>query len=162
MRHSPTTVVNSMEDLLRFAIGFEPMFARISSNPVTYPPYNLTHDENGYKLELAVAGFKMEELEINLTNDRILEVRGSKADDAVERNFVHRGIAARDFERQFTLAEHIKVIGARDQCDHTRYKNQVFHANGLAIGTHRIRCQICKYGGNFTAHNNVSLRVDIV
>ena len=113
MRHSPTTVVNSMEDLLRFAIGFEPMFARISSNPVTYPPYNLTHDENGYKLELAVAGFKMEELEINLTNDRILAVRGSKADDAVERNFVHRGIAARDFERQFTLAEHIKVIGAK-------------------------------------------------
>ena len=113
MRHSPTTVVNSMEDLLRFAIGFEPMFARISSNPVTYPPYNLTHDENGYKLELAVAGFKMEELEINLTNDRILEVRGSKADDAVERNFVHRGIAARDFERQFTLAEHIKVLGAK-------------------------------------------------
>jgi len=102
-----------MEDLLRFAIGFEPMFARISSNPVTYPPYNLTHDENGYKLELAVAGFKMEELEINLTNDRILAVRGSKADDAVERNFVHRGIAARDFERQFTLAEHIKVIGAK-------------------------------------------------
>ena len=113
MRHSPTTVVNSMEDLLRFAIGFEPMFARISSNPVTYPPYNLTHDENGYKLELAVAGFKMEELEINLTNDRILAVRGSKADDAVERNFVHRGIAARDFERQFTLAEHIKVLGAK-------------------------------------------------
>ena len=113
MRHSPTTVVNSMEDLLRFAIGFEPMFARISSNPVTYPPYNLTHDENGYKLELAVAGFKMEELEIHLTNDRILAVRGSKADDKVERNFVHRGIAARDFERQFTLAEHIKVIGAK-------------------------------------------------
>ena len=113
MRHSPTTVVNSMEDLLRFAIGFEPMFARITSNPVTYPPYNLTHDENGYKLELAVAGFKMEELEINLTNDRILAVRGSKADDAVERNFVHRGIAARDFERQFTLAEHIKVLGAK-------------------------------------------------
>ena len=113
MRHSPTTVVNSMEDLLRFAIGFEPMFARITSNPVTYPPYNLTHDENGYKLELAVAGFKMEELEIYLTNDRILAVRGSKADDAVERNFVHRGIAARDFERQFTLAEHIKVLGAK-------------------------------------------------
>jgi molecular chaperone IbpA len=102
-----------MEDLLRFAIGFEPMFARITSNPVTYPPYNLTHDENGYKLELAVAGFKMEELEIYLTNDRILAVRGSKADDAVERNFVHRGIAARDFERQFTLAEHIKVLGAK-------------------------------------------------
>ena len=113
MRHSPTTVVNSMEDLLRFAIGFEPMFARVASNPVTYPPYNLTHDENGYKLELAVAGFKMEELEINLTNDRILAVRGSKADDAVERNFLHRGIAARDFERQFTLAEHIKVLGAK-------------------------------------------------
>ena len=116
MRHPTSTVINSMEDLFRdlnrFAIGFEPMIARVQSNPVTYPPYNLTHDENGYKLELAVAGFKMEELEIYLTNDRILMVRGSKTADKVERNWIHRGIAARDFERQFNLAEHIKVISA--------------------------------------------------
>jgi len=117
MRHPTSTVINTMEDLFRdlnrFAIGFEPMIARVQSNPVTYPPYNLTHDENGYKLELAVAGFKMEELEIYLTNDRILMVRGSKAEDQNSRNWIHRGIAARDFERQFTLAEHIKVISAK-------------------------------------------------
>ena len=100
-------------DLNRFAIGFEPMIARVASNPVTYPPYNLTHDEHGYRLELAVAGFKMEELEIYLSNDRILMVRGSKSEDQRSRNWIHRGIAARDFERQFTLAEHIKVMSAK-------------------------------------------------
>ena len=106
-----------MEDLFRdfnrFAIGFEPMIARVASNPVTYPPYNLTHDEHGYRLELAVAGFKMEELEIYLSNDRILMVRGSKSEDQRSRNWIHRGIAARDFERQFSLAEHIKVMSAK-------------------------------------------------
>ena len=100
-------------DLNRFAIGFEPMIARVASNPVTYPPYNLTHDEHGYRLELALAGFKMEELEIYLSNDRILMVRGSKSEDQRSRNWIHRGIAARDFERQFTLAEHIKVMSAK-------------------------------------------------
>jgi molecular chaperone IbpA len=117
MRHTQSQVINTMEelfrDLNRFAIGFEPMIARVTSNPVTYPPYNLTHDEHGYKLELAVAGFKMEELEIYLTNDRILMVRGSKSEDQNSRNWIHRGIAARDFERQFTLAEHIKINSAK-------------------------------------------------
>ena len=117
MRHPTSQVINTMEDLFRdfnrFAIGFEPMIARVASNPVTYPPYNLTHDEHGYRLELAVAGFKMEELEIYLTNDRILMVRGSKSEDQRSRNWIHRGIAARDFERQFTLAEHIKVMSAK-------------------------------------------------
>jgi molecular chaperone IbpA len=117
MRHTQSHVINTMEDLFRdlnrFAIGFEPMIARVTSNPVTYPPYNLTHDENVYKLELAVAGFKMEELEIYLTNDRVLMVRGSKSEDQNTRNWIHRGIAARDFERQFNLAEHIKVLSAK-------------------------------------------------
>ena len=117
MRHPTSQVINTMEDLFRdfnrFAIGFEPMIARVASNPVTYPPYNLTHDEHGYRLELAVAGFKMEELEIYLSNDRILMVRGSKLEDQNSRNWIHRGIAARDFERQFTLAEHIKVMSAK-------------------------------------------------
>lgn len=117
MRHSPSTVIHTMEDLFRdfnrFAIGFEPMIARVASNPTTYPPYNLIVEGDIYKLELAVAGFKLCELDINVTNERILSVKGSKAVDQVEKNWIHRGIAARDFERQFTLAEHIKVISAR-------------------------------------------------
>ena len=117
MRHPSSQVISTMEelfrDLNRFAIGFEPMIARVASNPVTYPPYNLIHDENGYKLELAVAGFKMEELEIYLTNDRMLSVRGHKLSDQSQVTWVHRGIAARDFERQFALAEHIKVVSAK-------------------------------------------------
>jgi molecular chaperone IbpA len=121
MRNQSTYLLPSMDDffrdLNRFAIGFEPMITRIHSlNPnqaAGYPPYNLENDGSTYRLELAVAGFKMEELEIYLTNDRVLMVRGSKSTDQSERNWIHRGIAGRDFERQFTLAEHIKIMGAK-------------------------------------------------
>jgi molecular chaperone IbpA len=118
---SSTNLLPTMDelfrDLNRFAIGFEPMITRIHSlqpnQTAGYPPYNLESDGSTYRLELAVAGFKMEELDIFLTNDRILIVRGRKATDQNERNWLHRGIAGRDFERQFTLAEHIKVISAK-------------------------------------------------
>ena len=121
MRNQSTYLLPSMDDffrdLNRFAIGFEPMITRIHSlhpnQAAGYPPYNLENDGSIYRLELAVAGFKMEELEIYLTNDRVLMVRGSKSTDQSERNWIHRGIAGRDFERQFTLAEHIKVVNAK-------------------------------------------------
>jgi len=118
MRQLPSLMIDDIfRDLNRFAIGFEPMLTRINNLNVGqssgYPPYNLDSDGDTYRLELAVAGFKLDELSIELTNDRTLSVKGSKASDQSERNWIHRGIAARDFERQFTLAEHIKVISAK-------------------------------------------------
>jgi molecular chaperone IbpA len=119
MRHSTTELLTNMDslfrDLNRYAIGFEPMFTRISSPNQTagYPPYNLTQEDNIYRLELAVAGFTDSDIDITLTNDRVLVVRGSRlTGDDGEKQYIHRGIAARDFERQFTLAEHIKVRSA--------------------------------------------------
>lgn len=122
MRHSSPTLISNMDELFnnmnRFAIGFEPLLNRLytsnghNSGNAGYPPYNLDRDGSLYRLELAVAGFKLEELEITVTNDRVLMVRGSKSTDSTGRNWIHRGIAARDFERQFTLAEHIKVNSA--------------------------------------------------
>lgn len=122
MRNLPTpTILNTFDDLFRdinrFAIGFEPMLTRIHSlNPSTaggYPPYNLEQQGDTYRLELAVAGFKISELEINLTPDGILSVKGSKSGDKAERNWIHRGIAARNFERYFSLADHVKVTNAK-------------------------------------------------
>ena len=118
MRQLPSLVIDDLfRDLNRFAIGFEPMLTRINNLNVGqtagYPPYNLDSNGDTYRLELAVAGFKLDELNIELTNDRTLSVKGSKAAEQPERNWIHRGIAARDFERQFTLAEHIKVISAK-------------------------------------------------
>jgi len=121
MRNLPaTTILNTFDDLFRdinrFAIGFEPMITRIQGlNPTQsgYPPYNLEQDGDSYRLELAVAGFRQDELEINLTPDGVLSVKGSKQGEKSEKNWIHRGIAARDFERYFSLADHIKVVDAR-------------------------------------------------
>lgn len=120
MRNLPsTTIINTFDDMFRdinrFAIGFEPMLARIQGlNPTSsgYPPYNLEQDGDRYRLELAVAGFSREELEINLTPDGVLSVKGSKQGERQEKNWLHRGIAARNFERYFSLADHIKVVDA--------------------------------------------------
>lgn len=120
MRHSNTELLSGMDNLFRdinrFAIGFEPVWHRMSQPTISagYPPYNLTQQDDTYWLELAVAGFTDADIDITLTNDRQLVIRGSRKTDDIEGvQYVHRGIASRDFERQFTLAEHIKVQNAQ-------------------------------------------------
>ncbi|KFI27111.1 heat-shock protein Hsp20 [Haematobacter massiliensis] len=77
-----------------------------------YPPYNIEQSgENAYRITLAVAGFRDEDLSITL-EDRQLVIRGRQADDPAERVFLHRGIAARQFQRSFVLAEGVEVRGA--------------------------------------------------
>ena len=77
-----------------------------------YPPYNIEQNgENAYRITLAVAGFADGDLSITL-EDRQLVIRGRQADDSAERVFLHRGIAARQFQRSFVLAEGVEVAGA--------------------------------------------------
>jgi len=77
-----------------------------------YPPYNIEQSsENAYRITLAVAGFAEDDLSITV-EDRQLVVRGRQADDGAERVFLHRGIAARQFQRSFVLAEGVEVAGA--------------------------------------------------
>ena len=77
----------------------------------SYPPYNIEQsDENKLRITLAVAGFSREELDITV-EDRQLVIRGKQIDNG-DRNFLHRGIAARQFQRAFVLAEGIEVVGA--------------------------------------------------
>src|SRR5690242_15243092 len=77
-----------------------------------YPPYNIEQTApNGLRITLAVAGFTMEDLQIT-QEDNQLVIRGRQADDAQGRVFLHRGIAARQFQRAFVLAEGIEVKGA--------------------------------------------------
>lgn len=122
MRQISTGTLTGMDEMLRefnrFAIGFEPLFTRINTyntrESTGYPPYNLDSDADGslYRLTLAVAGFKLDELEICMNDDdNQLIVRGAKL-KTDDRHWIHRGIAARDFERTFTLADRIKVTGA--------------------------------------------------
>ena len=76
-----------------------------------YPPYNIEQSSGGrLRITLAVAGFSKDELNITV-EDRQLVIRG-KQNDAPDRTFLHRGIAARQFQRAFVLAEGIEVTGA--------------------------------------------------
>jgi HSP20 family molecular chaperone IbpA len=77
-----------------------------------YPPYNIEQiGPAGLRITLAVAGFTMEDLQIT-QEDNQLVIRGRQADDSQGRVFLHRGIAARQFQRAFVLAEGIDVKGA--------------------------------------------------
>ena len=77
-----------------------------------YPPYNIEQvSANGIRITLAVAGFSMGDLQLT-QEDNQLVIRGRQTDDGAERHFLHRGIAARQFQRAFVLAEGIEVTGA--------------------------------------------------
>ena len=77
-----------------------------------YPPYNIEQvGDDALRITLAVAGFAIEDLNISL-EDKQLVIRGRKNDDETDRVYLHRGIAARQFQRMFVLADGIEVTGA--------------------------------------------------
>jgi HSP20 family molecular chaperone IbpA len=98
-----------------FLLGFEHLERLLERTAKSagdgYPPYNIEQsEEDKLRITLAVAGFSREELMVTV-EDRQLLIRG-KQSEANERNFLHRGIAARQFQRAFVLAEGIEVTGA--------------------------------------------------
>jgi HSP20 family molecular chaperone IbpA len=96
-------------------LGFDQLertLDRLAKSAEGYPPYNIERiGENGLRITLAVAGFSTDDLSIELVENQ-LTVRGKQTDDS-DRVFLHRGIAARQFQRAFMLAEGIEVTGAR-------------------------------------------------
>ncbi len=98
-----------------FLLGFEQFeqtLDRISKMPAEgYPPYNIEQiGVNSLRITLAVAGFTEDDLSIELEDNQLL-VRGRQTDDT-DRVYLHRGIAARQFQRSFVLAEGIEIVGA--------------------------------------------------
>ena len=98
------------------AVGFERMARELEGlfeqKTAAYPPYNIEkRDHDGYRITVAVAGFEREELELE-TENGTLKVKGRKA-ATDERQFLHQGIAERDFELAFKLSQHVEVRGAR-------------------------------------------------
>lgn len=103
--------------LYQSTIGFDRMANLLDAvardSKPSYPPYNIEQvEENAYRITMAVAGFTEDQLEITSEQNTLL-ISGRQQDDAEDRNYLHRGIAARNFERKFQLAEHVKVVGAR-------------------------------------------------
>jgi molecular chaperone IbpA len=102
--------------LFRSAIGFDRLLnlaetaQRVGED--AYPPYNIERlDENNFQISVALAGFRPDEVELTVEQN-VLSLESRKSDKE-KRDFLHRGISARDFKRQFTLADHVEVKGAR-------------------------------------------------
>jgi HSP20 family molecular chaperone IbpA len=99
-----------------FLLGFEQLERLVERTAKTasegYPPFNIeATSDHTYRITLAVAGFHDEDLSITV-EDRQLVVRGRQSEDNSERVFLHRGIAARAFQRSFVLADGVEVAGA--------------------------------------------------
>lgn len=104
--------------LYRSTVGFDRLFDLLDSasgfetEAVAYPPYNIERlDENEYRITMAVAGFTQDDIKIDV-KEQSLTIRGDKKPEEKERQYLHRGIAARAFERRFQLADHVEVRGA--------------------------------------------------
>jgi molecular chaperone IbpA len=105
--------------LFRSAVGFDHLASMLEqagrNESNGYPPYNIERiGEHEYCISLAVAGFTEDQLEVHSHEDTLI-VSGRKGDEKAdgERKFLHRGIALRNFERRFQLADYVRVNGAR-------------------------------------------------
>ncbi len=104
---------SALNQLNRALIGFDRIFNdfenRFQHSTTNYPPYNvIKHDENSFEIEVAVAGFDREDITIEVDQNQLV-IKGQRTKDDDASKYVYRGLAARAFERSFTLAEHIIV-----------------------------------------------------
>lgn len=101
----------------RSTVGFDRLFDLLENGTSmisgeNYPPFDLEQDgDDRYRITLAVAGFRPDEIDLT-AQQNLLIVSGRKSDQEDGRNYVHRGIAARSFERRFVLGDYVQVKGA--------------------------------------------------
>ncbi|HXV23348.1 MAG TPA: Hsp20 family protein [Alphaproteobacteria bacterium] len=107
-----------LSPLFRSTVGFDRMMrlldsaSRVDESAPSYPPYNIEKTaENAYRITMAVAGFSADELSLSV-QEGVLTVTGKAAKEEEPKQFLHRGIARRAFDRRFELADHIQVTGA--------------------------------------------------
>ncbi len=109
----------NLQSLNRALVGFDQLFTAVDGgfanqvNKSTYPPYNIIKHDDDYAIEMAVAGFKKDEIVVEVLNDQLI-IKGTQTEreDTIDVQYLHRGLSARDFTRNFTLAEHMIVQGA--------------------------------------------------
>jgi molecular chaperone IbpA len=110
-------LVDSIKDFDRFFIGFDDQWNKLSKvhDDITkgipnYPPYNIKKiDENKYSIEVAVAGFGKQDIEIELADSQLI-IKGNTGDD--QNDYLHKGIASRAFTRKFVLNDYLEVKNA--------------------------------------------------
>ncbi len=105
-----------LSPLYRSVVGFDRLASLLETAAADaatgYPPYNIERtDESAYRIDIAVAGFRLEELDIEV-KENLLTVQGRKTANEDVRQYLHRGLAERDFERKFQLADYVVVVDA--------------------------------------------------
>jgi molecular chaperone IbpA len=114
------TRLSIWNDLRPFSVGFDDLFDHFNNTleytvkqPTSYPPYNINKvDDLNYQIEMALAGFSKKDIEIKSALSQLI-IKSVENDDKDEKETLHRGISKRKFSRTFTLAEDIKVNGAK-------------------------------------------------
>jgi len=115
-KYNANSLNNRYPNLTDPFLGFERLFNEFNNfsnvKSVTFPPYDIKKvDEFNYLIEIAVAGFTRDDIDITINDNKLL-VKGSKtSDDSYQ--YIHKGIANRNFERQFVLADTIEVVQAK-------------------------------------------------
>ncbi|MGQ0455990.1 MAG: Hsp20 family protein [Hyphomicrobium sp.] len=128
----------------RSAIGFDRLVQMLDQatgfdSEGGYPPYNIERTgDNAYRITLAVAGFTPAELKIEV-KEQTLTVAGEKAPETSERAYLHRGIAARAFERRYQLADYVDVSGAD-------FQNGLLHIDLLRNLPERMKPRVIGIG----------------
>ena len=122
-KHVYTTL--DIPDIRRFAVGFDHMFNELhrtagTLNATNYPPYNIIQHKNDhlhetvtqFAIEIAVAGFDESDLDVEIIDTELVIKGEHVTEESSEVEYIHRGIAARNFVRSFALAENVEVKGA--------------------------------------------------
>ena len=105
--------------LTPYAVGFDRVFDNMArymehqSNSTGYPPYNIVKEGNNFQIEIALAGVKLTDLDIETADGVLTITHNPEVEETDTNRFLHRGIAQRKFKRNFTLAEDVVVNGAK-------------------------------------------------
>lgn len=120
-RNSFPSIAEYFPNVEAWSVGFdrewrllEQLQNNLMGGTSSYPPYNIKQrSEDLYEIEMAVAGFSKSDLRVELHNNR-LTIEGSKqnSDEGSETSYVYKGIAGRQFQQTFALADHVKVLGS--------------------------------------------------
>ncbi len=110
-----TIDAQALANLNRALVGFDRIFNDrfFESRHSNYPPYNIVkYNEKEYGIEVAVAGFQKEEITVSVDQDQLTITGKNMVTESEQKEYLHRGLAARDFEQTWTLAEFMNVVGA--------------------------------------------------
>jgi len=116
LAHHSHFTAGDLERFMGLSVGFDSMFHRLMHSPTQqdtgYPPYNIRKvDEYNYIIEIALAGFSEDDIEVEVS-DGTLTVRSKESKDTAEQQYVHRGIAKRIFSKAWTLSDDMVVKNA--------------------------------------------------